>query len=125
MPAFGASRDPFSLLRLERVLRVRLRAVDRVAQPRQGCPESILNCRLSMDQPYRPKLWRMLLDLPQPADQLRSIRVRTIPIDHLHARMERDFVSEDLQRRTLLDNSPAEGVLCLKSHHKYGIPRIA
>ena len=65
-----------------------------------------------------------ITDRIEPRAQLLSVRMRTIPADHLDLRTKRHIVTEDAKRRLTLHDATPQSVFGLKPDNEHGIPRI-
>ena len=69
-----------------------------------------------MYQPDLTETGRLISYSPEPGLHLRSIRMRAVAIDDLHASMKGHILPEDLKKRLPLDNPTPKCVLRLETH---------
>jgi hypothetical protein len=69
-----------------------------------------------MHQPDLTETGRLISYTPEPGFHLRSIRMRAVAIDDLHASMKGYILPEDLKNRLSLDNPASKCVLRLETH---------
>src|SRR5690606_5008195 len=67
---------------------------------------------------------RALAHAVQPALQLGTVRVRTVPVDDLDVRPQRYLVAEDLDHVPAFDDASPERVFGHEADYEYRVPRL-
>jgi hypothetical protein len=77
-----------------------------------------------MNQENAPQRRRSLLHAGDPSEKLSAVGVRTVTVQNLDARAQRDFVTKHTNPGTFLNDASAERVLGLEAYYKNGVSRI-